>query len=151
MKRSPKDKDIADNLKPSKFSGTRFLGDDQRSHEEIIDADLRTLRELGVEIDQLAAALKNAFEAASKMPDAETELPDGVTAQYHESRGRVPSPFKGEGTFEKGELAITDTKNNLTIIITALSIHLIEKHGFFQGKGSRYRIDPVSAVKIFRL
>ena len=36
-------------------------------------------------------------------------------------------------------------------ILTSLGLALIEKHGFFQGRGSRYRIDPAQAVALLGL
>jgi len=56
--------------------------------------------------------------------------------------GRIPSPFIGDGVFEKGEAELQDESSAQKFYITRLGIHLIEKYGFFQGHGSRYRIEP---------
>jgi hypothetical protein len=88
---------------------------------------------------------------AQKALGADILIRTGVTAKFYESMGRVPSPFQGDGVFEKGEVVLKDLQDDHGIIITRLGIHLIEKHGFFQGKGSPYRIDPLAAITLLRL
>lgn len=148
MKRSPSENEILNNLGPSKFSAEGFIGSDQRHPDEIIAADCNILRERNIEILDLVDKLKKAYTAAKAALGGDCEIRTGVTGTFFESRGRVPSPFRGEGTFEKGEAVVTEEKSGRKLIITLLSIHLIEKHSFFQGKGSRYRIDPVEAAEI---
>lgn len=74
-----------------------------------------------------------------------------MKAAFHESMGRIPSPFCRDGLFEKGEAIVIDQTSNLSLVITSLGINLIEKHDFFQCKGCRFRIDPFVAIKIFKL
>ena len=148
MKRSPDEAYLWSNLGPSKFSAEGFLGADDRSPDEIMAADLRSLEELGITKQQLVSALRDAYNRASDALGAEVNVTPHASAVYYESRGRVPSPFRGDGTFEKGEVVVTDTQRNQSLIITRLSIHLIEKHDFFQGRGARHRIDPKVAVEV---
>ena len=64
--------------------------------------------------------------------------------------GRIPSPFQGDGVFEKGDVVLTGPGGE-QIILTALGLSMIEKHDFFQGRGSRYRVDPALAVRLLGL
>ena len=151
MKLSPEDQRLIHNLEPSKFSKEGFLGTDTRSLQEIIDDDLRTLKKVGVSKELLVQVLKDAYQKAKETFGAEIEIKKNVKAVFHESMGRIPSPFCKDGVFEKGEVVVTDRINNLSLIITSLGINLIEKHDFFQGRGCRFRIDPFVAIKIFKL
>jgi len=151
MKLSPEDQRLVHNLKPSKFSKDGFLGTDTRSLEEIIADDLHTLKKAGVSKESLVKALKDAYQKAKEAFGAEIEIRKNVKAVFHESMGRIPSPFCKDGLFEKGEAVITDTVNNISLIITSLGINLIEKHDFSQGRGCRFRIDPLVVIKIFNL
>lgn len=151
MKQSPAEQDLMRNLRPSKFSAEGFLGSDFRPFDEIVSEDLRSLEQKRVSKEGLVAALTDAYEMAKQALGAQVVIRPGVTAVFKESMGRVPSPFRGDGVFEKGEAVVKDEEAGHTIIITSLGIHLIEKHGFFQGKGSRYRIEPDRAIEIFRL
>jgi hypothetical protein len=148
MKQSPQDQSLHSRLHASRFSAEGFLGDDARSVDEIVAADEQTLEELGVSREELAAAMRDSLDRARNGLGTPVEVRPNVTAVYYESMGRIPSPFRGEGVFEKGEAVLTDTGSSRTLIITPLSIHLVEAHGFFQGQGSRYRIDPRTAVEL---
>ena len=130
------------NFEASKFSADGFLGDDTRSIEDIIADDRRALEQAGVTLDALAHALESAYQKTRDGMGAPVEIAPGVIGEFEESRGRLPCPFRGCGVFEKGEARLTDTHTGNTLIVTSLGIHLIAKHGFFQGTGSRYRIDP---------
>lgn len=151
MKLSPQDQKLIHNLESSKFSKEGFLGIDTRSIEEIISDDLYTLKKAGVSKEVLVQALKDAYQKAKEAFGAEVEIKKNVKAVFYESRGRIPSPFCKDGLFEKGEAVVIDHTNNLSLIITSLGINLIEKHDFFQGRGCRFRIDPLVAIKIFKL
>lgn len=151
MKQSPSEKDLAKNLGPSKFSAEGFLGNDQRPVDEIIADDMRTLDRMGLSLDQIGRALRAAYEAARNSFGAQEEIRPGVIAVFHEARGRIPSPFRDGTTFEKGEVVVKDRASGQELVLTSLGIALIERYGFFQGKGSRYRIDPAVAVQVLGL
>jgi hypothetical protein len=142
---------IPEELRASIFSSAGFLGSDTRSVEKIVEADIAALKKLGVAKEKLARVLSEVFDKASAAMGKPVDVRDGVVAVYHESRGRIPSPFREDGSFEKGEVVITDTASNEALIITRLSINLIERHDFFQGRGSRYRIDPATAVRALKI
>jgi hypothetical protein len=151
MKESPSEKELRERLGPSYFSGEGFLGNDTRPVGEIISHDLAVLEKRGLTTELIAERLYQIYDQAVKGFGAEVEVMPGVYGTYHESMGKIPSPFTGEGTFSKGEVTVRDSKNLFEIIITPLSIHLIKAHGFFQGKGSRYRIEPEKAADILML
>ncbi len=151
MKVSPEDFNLNKNLQPSKFSSEGFLGDDARTFDEIVAEDRTTIEKIGVTKDKLVSELKTVYDKSKRALGAEIEIAPNVFARFYESMGRIPSPFKGEGVFEKGEAVITSKMTNQQLIITSLSIHLIEKHDFFQGKGSRYRLDPERIIKLLNV
>jgi len=148
MKRSPADREKELLFAASKFSADGFLGNDNRSVEEIIDADAAALESLGTSREKIAAALSAVFDKAeSALGDPVIVLP-GISAIHHEARGKIPSPFRGDGVFQKGEVEINFTETGKTVFITRLGINLIGKHGFFQGRGSRYRIEPADILQL---
>jgi hypothetical protein len=137
-------------LGPSKFSGQGYLGNDTREPEEIIKEDLKTLERLGIDKNKLVDALRKAYVVAERALGNPVKMLDEVSAVHHEARGRIPSPFPEDGALPKGETVITDKKSGDTFTITPLSIILIERHDFFQGKGSPFRIDPEIAGRILK-
>jgi hypothetical protein len=151
MKRSPAEEELIQSLGPSKFSANGFLGHDSRPVDEIISADQRKLDRLGISIKTLVDSLKAVYQKAQQAHGAEIQIKPGVFVVFYESRGRVPSPFKTDGVFEKGEAVAREKETGQQIIITQLGIALIERHYFFQGLGSRYRMDPEVAVRLLGL
>ncbi|MFP4417734.1 MAG: hypothetical protein ACOC41_02425 [Chitinivibrionales bacterium] len=148
MKESPRDNELHKRLQASKFSGEGFLGTDDRPLDEIITEDRRAQEETGVPKQELVAALKKVFAQARDSQEDEIVVSDGITARYFESRGKIPSPFRGDGVYEKGEVEVTEKASGRTLHITSLGIALIEKHDFYQGIGSYYRMSPAAIVEM---
>ncbi|MBD3317106.1 MAG: hypothetical protein GF344_15065 [Chitinivibrionales bacterium] len=151
MEESPSEKQLRQRLSASRFSAEGFLGEDNRSIDEIINEDTGTLERSAVSHEQLVTALKEVYGRAREALGAEITLKQGVAARYYESMGKIPSPYRGDGVFEKGEVIVRNADGSRRIIITSLGIALIEKHGFFQGKGSRYRIEPSTAIDLLEV
>jgi hypothetical protein len=151
MKQPPDEQHLHSKLYASKFSAEGFLGTDTRSLDEIQSADRSALKRTGVGKETLVARLKEIYLSARDASGASVCPLRGLSAVYHESMGKVPSPFIGDGVFEKGEVTVTEDDTCRTIVITALGINLIEKHDFYQGHGSRFRIDPELAVSLLHL
>ncbi len=141
-----KDLDLT-TLEPSKFSSIGFLGDDIRPMERIIEDDLAALRNEGLTQSFIAGALQKIHEMARASMGGDVICGPGLVATHYDSRGQLPCPF-GDGLFEKGETVLTDRSGDQKSVLSSLSIHLIRAHGFFQGRGSRYRIEPADAVRI---
>jgi hypothetical protein len=148
MKLSPHEQEREKPFGPSKFSGDGFLGNDPRHPDEIIAADRELLERLGTTGEAIADLLEATFNKAESAMGAPVELRPGISATFFESRGKVPSPFRGDGVFQKGEVAVRDRHGGTQIFITRLGINMIRKHAFFQGRGSRYRIEPGDALHV---
>ncbi len=125
MKQSPQEKAQQERLNASRFSAEGFMGTDRRPVDEIVAADRR----------------------AREAQGAPLELAPGIEARHYEAMGRMPSPFPGDGVFPKGETRI-EWSDGRCARATALGIALIERHGFFQGRGSPYRIEPEQAAAL---
>jgi archaellum biogenesis protein FlaJ (TadC family) len=151
MKHAPQEESERRRLEPSKFSAEGFLGSDPRDVSEIIAEDQRMLDELRVDKQKVVESLTTIYSAAKAAQGAEVAIGKDLLAMFYESLGRIPSPFRGDGVFEKGEVALTHIPTGGKLYITALGINMIDRHGFFQGKGSRYRINPQDAMNIFGL
>lgn len=151
MKESPRDRAQRINLGPSKFSGEGFMGNDPRTVPEIVADDQRALDAAGVSRETLVKSLREAYARAREELGNEVEVAPGINAVFHESMGRIPSPFRADGSFEKGDVVVANTARAESITITALGISLIEHHGFFQGSGSPYRVEPLAAARVLGL
>ena len=144
---SSPDKDLRHQLGPSQSSAEGYLGNDCRSPEAIVEEDKNELARLEVTAEKIAKALRESYVKAERAMGNPVRLSDTLTITYDEARGRIPSPFPGDGEFQKGQAKLSDESSGQTFLITPLSLHLIEKYGFFQGKGSAYRIEPDVAAR----
>lgn len=150
MKQDPALRDVMGRLAPGVLTRAGFLGNDARRLEDILDADRAVLAQASVSPEDLAARLKALYDRARAGLGAPVGLGDGIIGMYREAMGRVPCPWRGCGVFEKGEVVLTDTRTGETLRLSTLGIHLIGAHGFFQGRGAPYRIEPSRAVWLVR-
>ncbi|MFP4014839.1 MAG: hypothetical protein ACLFVQ_12190, partial [Chitinispirillaceae bacterium] len=99
MEQSSREQDFKSLLGPSKFSAEGFLGEDSREPDQIVADDLRELRSLGVEKSTLVSALRDVYEKARSALGNPVRISEHLTAVHYESRGKIPSPFSGDGLF----------------------------------------------------
>jgi len=151
MKQTPHDRKIMERMAPGVLSRDGFLGNDTRSLDEIIATDRAGLRALGVNERDLADKMEAVFEKARGQLGRPIDINEKLKAVYRESMGRIPSPWPGEGVFQKGEVEVTDKESGESLRFTPLSIHLIREHGFFQGRGSSFRLEPDVLCRCLRL
>jgi len=151
MKQSPGDQKIIERMAPGILCREGFLGRDSRSLAEILDTDRSTLEGLGLTHAQVAARLREALGRAMASLGAPVSVDVQWTAIFRESMGRIPCPWGTCGVFPKGEVELVNKESGEVVRFTPLSTHLIAEHGFYQGRGARYRLDPKNVSRIFSL
>ncbi len=151
MKQSPDEKRIRDRMARGVLSHEGFLGTDTRRVSEIIDADAAAADHLGTSVAELAAQLESVLDAAVAALGTPAPVGDRLTATWHEAMGRIACPFGRCGAFPKGDVELTDRETGETVRFTPLSVHLIAEHGFCQGRGSRYRLDPAALARLLSI
>jgi len=148
MKRSPHLNTVLERLLPGVLSRDGFLGTDPRPLEEILDTDRSAVVAHGTSHEALAASLREALEKAQAAFGTPVPVGAGLSAVHHEAMGRIPCPFGGCGTFPKGEVELADPATGERLLLTALGVHLVAAHGFYQGRGSRYRLEPETIARL---
>jgi len=151
MKHAPGEDRIAERLAAGVLSREGFLGSDRRPLREIIDADGSAVERLGLTHEAVAARLAEALVASTAAMGAPVELGGDLMAVHHEAMGRIACPWGGGLLFPKGEVELTDRSTGRTVRFSPLSVHLIGEHGFYQGRGSRYRLDPEVVCDMLKL
>jgi hypothetical protein len=151
MKHTPEDRRVLERMAPGALSKDGFLGTDARPLADIIAADRRRLAELGVSKEAVADRLAEVLEKAQQGLGCTVQVGDHLEAVYRESMGRIPSPWPGEGVFQKGEVELVDTRDDARVRFTPLSVHLIRAHIFFQGRGAVYRLEPEKLARMLDL
>jgi hypothetical protein len=140
MKMSPQYKKAALQMQPGIITAEGFLGDDTRPLVDIIQADEEQASRLDMEWDHIAAHLKQLYTAGKTAQECTTEVLGKWNVKVDEARGLLPCPFK-DGLFHKHTILVTHKPSGKQLLFSELSLHLLEKHHFLQGKGSSFRMD----------
>ena len=137
-------------MKPGVISLHGFLGPDKRPLEDILADDDSAVRRLGLTHEQIAERLAHFTHLAlSGYGTPMREGPFEVVA--HEERGFVRSPFGELSRFRKGEIRLTNLSAGDTLTWTPLLVHMIRNHGFYEGIGAVYRLEPETVKRVLGL
>jgi len=148
MKKNARSMDILAKMAPGALSRAGFLGFDERPLVKIVEADGAAVAGLGTTHEAIAAKLVEVFDEAEEAMGNVVRVGDHLTAFHREALGRIPCPFGQCGSFHKGQVEVADPRTGEKLVFTPLSIHLITAHGFYQGRGSPYRIEPDAACRV---
>ncbi len=150
MKENPKDALLRIDMEAGRLIKEGFLGEDERPISDIISADLDTLTELEVSHVELARAMRRltrrGMEGMGEVVDAGDYL-----VKSEEYMGWLGCPFKDNRRAAKRNTQAVDKQTGREMRWSDLSIHLIEQHAFFQGKGSAFRLEPAELASFLRL
>lgn len=147
MKMTEDLKKASENMKPGIITAEGFLGDDDRSLVDIIESDEEKIQSLKINLYDDIKRIKYLLEKGKEAFDEPITVDNKWLVKTDEARGHLPCPFE-DGIFRKVNLRVKNLRNNEELFITELSLHLIEKHHFFQGKGSKFRVEPEQLKKV---
>jgi len=148
MKHSPDDQKLERMLRSSKLVADGFMGTDGRGVREIIEADAATLGKLGVTAEQTAERMRELTLAARPALGNWIEAEGKYRLKSEEHKGSLVCPWPHAGRYEKRLTTCRRLDSEEEIVWTDLNIHLIEAHGFFEGKGSYFRLEPDVLVRM---
>lgn len=138
-------------MRPGVLSKDGFLGLDPRPLEDVLDADRSAVAALGLTHEEIAARLREVFDKARAGLGTPVRIGERLAAVHREAMGRIPCPWGGCGVFPKGEVELADAATGECLLLTALGIHLLGAHGFYGGRGTRYRLEPAAVARLLRL
>ena len=123
-----------------------FLGFDKRNVAEIIQHDEEEFRSLNLEWDVVLAKLKELHKKGSDGLGEPTTVDKTFLVRVDETRGTLPSPWE-DGIFHKvnAEVRRLNKEGKLEgkiLLYNELSLHMMEKYHFLQGRGSHFRLEP---------
>ncbi|MCI0464213.1 MAG: hypothetical protein L0Z62_45340 [Gemmataceae bacterium] len=152
--------DLEKDMRPGKLSGAGFLGKDERLLNVMADDNVLVVEKLGLTHQELARHLHivgaiglqhYAEEAkAGSKPTAREFLYHGkrFKVKVECTRGKQPSPFE-DGTSSGCNAAVENLGNGKKLAYGLLVPYMIERYGFYEGKGTPYRVEPRAVVELF--
>lgn len=151
VKQSPELDRIQQNMRPLCLCQQGFLGNDPRKLIEILTEDQGTVNSLGLSHGNIAERLKAITEKARGGWGDPVVVEEKFEVEVHEARGRMPCPWGHPGLHPKTHIRLKKIETGENLVWSDLAIHLIEEHGFYQGRGSPYRLDPSKMKRILEL
>jgi hypothetical protein len=148
MKESPQTRRLEQMLRSSKLVAGGFMGTDSRSVAEIINADTSELTRLGYTIEQVASRMQTITNTAKAGFGNWVRIDEKCQAIVAEVRGFTICPWPHSGHCAKRVTTVERFDSGGTIRYSDLNIHMIAEHGFFEGKGSPFRIEPDELVSV---
>lgn len=146
MKMTPKYIKAQENMKPGKITANGFLGDDDRNIIDIIQNDEEEFQFLGLDFVEVAKLMRKLMREGLKGLGESIRF-EKWEIRVDEARGFLPCPFQ-DGIFRKRVAVVKNLNNNKEIMYSELSLHLLAAHYFLQGKGSKFRLEPVNIKNV---
>lgn len=150
MKQPPQLAQAQARMRPGIIAQEGFLGDDPRPLAEIIDEDEAAVRRLGVTHAAIAARMRALRVAGAAGLGNAVAVPPHFEVTVESFRGRLRCPF-GDAAAPKTNVAVVNRALGREIVFSDLAIHLIAAHGFYNGRGSPYRLDPRALVEVLEV
>lgn len=147
MKDTPQEARVKARMMPGKVTLNGFIGKDKRSLNDIIEADAQVLQKLGFTTAQIAERLQYFTDASYNSFESKVMVDDIYEVETEVTRGKLPCPYSHNGMYRKSITTLVNITNGVKIRWTSLNIHLIKEHGFFEGKGSTFRLNPEDVIK----
>ena len=151
MKSAKPMRDVQERMAPGVLSAHGFLGSDRRALAAIIDDDAARVRRLGLAHDGIARRMEELRDAGAR------GLGDFVAVAPHFEvrvdcvRGKIPCPFGDRALERKGFTVVRNLATGREITYTDLGIHMIRAHGFYEGTGSPFRLDPEALAEVLEV
>jgi hypothetical protein len=137
-------------MAPGVLTMDGFLGTDPRNLAEILQDDDGAVRRLSLEHGQLADGLQRLTDLAIAAFGA--PILEGVYEVCScEAMGVLPCPFGEPGLHTKAVIEAKRTDTRQILSWTALQVHLIREHGFYEGRGSPFRLEPAALAQFLGL
>lgn len=140
--------DVVENRMRRSADTHGYLAGDPRPLIAILTEDDRTVKGLGLTHEAIALRLR-AFADAARHAFGGPVVVEGLwRVQLEDFRGRLPCPWGHPGLYPKTHVRLERLDTGESLEWTDLSLHMIEAHGFYQGHGSPYRLDPEKVASI---
>lgn len=151
MKLSPDMRKIQERMQPGVITRDGFLGNDRRNLVDILEEDDAEVRRMGLTHQEIANQMLYFKEQGLRGLGEFITVPPHFEVRVDSARGKLPCPFGDPGIFQKTNTTVRNLKLGKEITYTDLHIHMIGSHGFYEGRGFPFRIDPVEIVEVLEI
>ncbi len=151
MKESPELHAVEQRMQPGSITRDGFLGDETRPLGQILEEDAEQVRRLGLTHGQIARRMEHFTEEGRGGLGTTVVVDEDYEVRVETVRGMLPCPWGHAGVYPKVNVWLKNRANGEELMWTALNIHMIGEHGFYEGRGGGFRIDPARAKRALGL
>lgn len=134
-------------MRPGVITRDGFLGNDSRQLIEILTEDDAEVKRLGVTHQMIAEKMIELRDKGMQGLGEFINVEPHYEIRVDSVRGKLPCPFGDPGIYPKTNTTVKNLKLDTEITYTDLHIHMIYVHGFYEGKGSNFRLNPSDIVE----
>ena len=128
-----------------------YMRGESRGLSRLIDDDKALVSSLDLDMEIVTNLLDRLYhEACAGMGDP-VQVDGKYEVSLREDRGKMACPWSDRYFAPKALVSARNIKNDRTIRFSVLGLHMIKQHGFFQGIGSPFRIEPQDLKSFFEL
>jgi hypothetical protein len=138
-------------MRPGILTRDGLLGHDTRNLLDILVDDAANVGRLGVTHEEIAQRMRELRDAGAAGLGEPTRVDPSLEVRVDSARGRLACPFGHRGLFRKTNTTVRNLDLDREITYTDLGIHMIEAHGFYQGLGSPFRLNPADLARVLRI
>jgi hypothetical protein len=138
-------------MAPGAITRDGFLGDDRRPLVDILLADETAVKALDLDHPRIAARMRELRDAGMAGLGEFVEVAPHFEVRVDSVRGRLPCPFGDPGVFPKTNVTVRNRRTDRESTYTDLHIHLILAHGFYEGRGSPFRLEPKDLAEVLEI
>lgn len=150
MSETSRMKEAQDNMRPGKVSLPGFLGQ-ERDLQRLLDEDDGVVRRLGLTHAAIADRMRELRDAGTAGLGEFAAVSPHFEVRVDSVRGRLPCPFGDRGLQPKTNITVRNLSTGREITYTDMHIHLVAVHGFYEGRGNVYRIEPADLAAILEV
>ena len=151
MKQTEQMKEIQEKMKPGVITLDGFLGTDDRNLIDMLVEDEAEVKRLNLTHEQIAARMLELREAGKEGLGDIVAVAPHYEVSVDIARGKLPCPFGHRGLVRKSIIKVRNLGIDREITYTDMNIHMIGEHGFYQGKGSSFRLEIGGLVDILEI
>lgn len=151
MKSSDKTKNTARAILTGDIFQDGYMGDDRRQLNEIIRSDEETVKSLNLTHKKIAERMMEFREKGQKGLGDYVKVAPHFEVRCDVERGKLPCPFGEPGMHRKTNTGVRSLGTGKEISFSDLNIHMIAAHGFYEGKGSPFRLEPADLAEILEI
>jgi hypothetical protein len=151
VKQTPEYDKIQQNMRKGVITLDGFLGDDTRKLVDIIAEDTFAIHAHHTTKEAIASRMEYFRKQGEEGLGEPITVDGNFEVRVDSVRGLLPSPFGGPGMYAKVNTSVLNKSSGKSIVYTDLHIHFIKDHGFFEGKGSPFRLEPKELIEILEV